>query len=194
MGEQQSEQDRWNERYAEADTRRRSVGRVLADHIDHLPVDGRALDIAGGDGIEACWLALRGFHTSLIDVSDVALEQANQLASELGVRIETLHLDLDNESVPDGPWDLIHIGHFLDREVLLRAFDVCQGMLFVAIATEGNLERHARPPRCFLLEQGELARLAEQHADRFEIITCDEAWRKNGNFEAWLVARRRPSS
>ena len=130
-------------------------------------------------------------HTSLLDVSDVALEKANELAAELGVTIETLHLDLDHDELPTGPWDLIHIGHFLNRAVLDRIFEISEGVIIVAIATEENLERHERPPRRFLLERGELTKLAEGHADRFEIITSDEGWRKNGNCEAWLVARRR---
>jgi ubiquinone/menaquinone biosynthesis C-methylase UbiE len=51
---------------------------------DLLPRRGRALDVAGGTGRHALWLARRGLDTTLADVPQVALEKAAAAASEEG--------------------------------------------------------------------------------------------------------------
>jgi tellurite methyltransferase len=166
----QTEQQRWNERYAGADPARRPVSPFLVEAAHLLPRSGTALDIAGGDGIEAVWLAEQGLTTTLLDVSDVALRTAEELAAAAGVALSTAEVDLDTEPLLPGPWDVIYCAHFLDRAVL-----------------EVNLERHERPPRSFLLGSGELEVLTARHK-RLEILRCDEQWRPNGNHEAWLIA------
>ncbi|MFT7602238.1 MAG: tellurite methyltransferase [Acidimicrobiales bacterium] len=183
----QTEQQRWNERYASADPARRPVSPFLVEAAHLLPRSGTALDIAGGDGIEAVWLAEQGLTTTLLDVSDVALRTAEELAAAAGVALSTAEVDLDTEPLLPGPWDVIYCAHFLNRAVLEAAAASVVHLLLVAIATEVNLERHERPPRSFLLGSGELEVLTARHK-RLEILRCDEQWRPNGNHEAWLIA------
>ena len=52
---------------------------VLADQIEHLP-PGRALDIGCGTGVNAVWLAKRGWQVTAVDYSKVALEKSKSLA------------------------------------------------------------------------------------------------------------------
>ncbi len=188
------ERARWNERYHAADRRPRSVSSLLRQSVDLLQLDRfdeapTALDIAGGDGIEACWLAELGFATTLIDVSDVALEQATSRAQRSGVAIRAVQLDLDRSPLgPEVQHDVVHVGHYLNRPMLIELFSECAGLLFVAIATVTNLERYPQPPRRFLLEPDELRGLVATHGPTLEVLRYDEDWRPNERHEAWLVA------
>jgi ubiquinone/menaquinone biosynthesis C-methylase UbiE len=55
-----------------------------ADNPSH---PGRALDLAGGEGRNALWLAEQGFDTELVEFSSVALDKAANAASTRGVEL-----------------------------------------------------------------------------------------------------------
>lgn len=157
-----SDQDHWNLRY------RGSVGGLelsppgaLVELADHLPQDGRAIDVAGGLGDGAMYLAERGLRSTVADVSDVALDVAAQRARQRGLQIDTLHIDLVSTEFPTGPWDVIGCFHYLDRALLPRLVDALNpdGVVLVGIATTTNLDRHDRPSARFLLDPGELPTL-----------------------------------
>src|SRR5512133_822771 len=80
-----------------------------------LPRGGRALDVAGGSGRHALWLARRGVDVVLADRSSVAIERASREAANCGVSITTVVVDLEREPLPAGPWDLILCVAFLHR-------------------------------------------------------------------------------
>ena len=153
-----------------------------------LPASGRALDVAGGAGRHALWLAARGLDTTLADVSEVALDEAARTAAARGLRLRTVQADLDTDPLPAGPWDVILCSFFLHRP-LFDAFPAALApgaLLVVAHPTRRNLERNPKPGAAFVLEEGELARLA----GGLEVICCDEGWRESGVHEARLIARR----
>lgn len=156
-----------------------------------LPARGRGLDLAGGAGRHALWLARRGLHVTVADVSPVGLELARARAEAAGLAraVETLCVDFDADPVPGGPWDLVLSFHFLDRRVLAAVPDVLRpgGVLVVVHPTRTNLERHERPSARFLLDDGELARLV---APRLSLIHYEEGWLLEGRHEACAVARR----
>ncbi len=177
----------WNGRYREreAATAPSSFVRGL-DAL--LPRRGRALDVAGGAGRHALWLAARGLDVTLADVSDVALEHAEAAAREAGVAITTLRLDLEQAPLPSGPWDLVLCTYFLHRELFAAFASLLApgGCLAVAHATRRNLERHARPGPAHVLEEGELPTLVRG----LEIVRYEEGWLEEGRHEARVVARR----
>src|SRR5262249_60321588 len=70
-----------------------------------LPRAGRALDVAGGAGRHALWLACRGLDGTLADISPVALDIACAHAGNLSLRSHLF--DADVEPLPAGPWDLL---------------------------------------------------------------------------------------
>ena len=84
----------------------------------------RALDVAGGVGRHSLYLAERGWKTTLIDVSDKAVEIARENTLkrrlDIGLRNEDLRIaDLGSES-----YELILVFFYLDRELfpaLIRA-------------------------------------------------------------------------
>ena len=51
-------------------------GPVLVESGDLLPDSGIVLDVAGGTGRNALWLAAAGLTVTLVDVSEVALDIA----------------------------------------------------------------------------------------------------------------------
>ncbi len=62
------------------------------------------------------------------------------------------------------------------------------GLLIFCQPTVRNLERHERPARRYLLEEGELAALAAGMA--LEVLLLEEGWGEEGRHEARLVARK----
>ena len=154
----------------------------------YVPKSGRVLDVAGGAGRHAIWFAQRGFEVTLVDVSSVAIEIAEQRAKEVGVTIESRVMDLENEPLPDGPWDIIVQMHYLDRAFFPKYEEILApyGLLFVEHPTRSNLVRHAKPGPQYLLEDGELPELCAE----FILVSHGEGWNEKGRHEVRLVARR----
>jgi tellurite methyltransferase len=159
----------------------------LADE-NMLPKTGRVLDVAGGGGRNAIWFAKRGFDVTVVDVSPVGLEIAEKRAKEAGVTITTMVLDLENEALPEGPWDIILQMHYLERTLFGKYAELLAipGLLFVEHPTRSNLDRHAKPGAHYLLEDGELPELCAP----FVIVSYGEGWNEAGRHEARIVARR----
>jgi SAM-dependent methyltransferase len=183
------DRERWNERHAERAAPGEPSPFVLG--LDALlPRRGRALDVAGGTGRHALWLARRGLDVTLADVSDEALRIAVGAARKEGLSLATVEVDLEAAALPRGPWDLVLCTFFLHRPLLARlpAELAPGGFVVVAHPTRTNLERHPRPPRAFLLEEGELPALVRG----LQVIRWEEGWLEEGRHEARLVARRAP--
>jgi SAM-dependent methyltransferase len=178
----------WDERWREGTHGSREVAPFLVSLDALLPRSGAAIDVAGGRGWNALWLARRGLDVTLVDVSPVALAIARERAAADGLALEAVELDLEADPLPAGPFRLVTCFHFLRRPLFpdLAAALAPGGLLVVEIMTRRNLERHASPSERFLLEEGELPGLARG----LEVLSCDEGWRDSGRHEARLVARR----
>ncbi len=164
----------------------------LDEMSEHIPHDGTAVDIGGGVGHNALWLARRGLEVTLADISDVALDQAMATARDQGLELECMQRDLEAEGLPHGRlWDvaLMHLYH--PRELLreLPTHIEPGGVLLFSQPTVLNLERHDRPSRRFLVEPGELRSVADTMTD-MEVLELSEEWRTSDRHDAWLVARR----
>jgi tellurite methyltransferase len=153
-----------------------------------VPKSGRVLDVAGGAGRNAIWFAKRGYDVTLVDISPVAIEIAQQRAKDAGVTLASRVMDVEVEPLPEGPWDIIVQMHYLDRSLFSQYVTILApaGLLFVEHPTKSNLERHAKPGPQYLLEDGELPELC----DEFVMVSYGEGWNEAGKYEARLVARR----
>ncbi|ATB31508.1 class I SAM-dependent methyltransferase [Melittangium boletus] len=184
----EADRQRWNLRYRErTDSGLQEPSGFLRSLDERLPRGGRALDVAGGAGQDALWLARRGLDVTLVDVSDAALERATASAHEAGLPLRTLRLDLEEAPLPPGPFDVVLCLNYLWRP-LFAAFPGALapgGLLVFAQPTRSNLRRHAHPSARFLLEDGELPRLLQG----VEILSYTEDWTEAGRHEARLVAR-----
>ena len=183
----ESEREKWDARWRERGPVPGPPS-LLLTALDLLPDQGRALDLAGGNGRHALWLAERGLSVTLLDVSAVALEQAAAAARAATLPLETVCADLERDPLPAGPWDLILSFHYLNRDLWPRFPELLApgGILVFVQPTRRNLERHERPGADFLLEEGEAARIASG----FEVVRLEEDWSAEGRHEALLVARR----
>ena len=183
------DRERWNDKWAEAG-RGTSHGSALVDLVrPWLPLSGSLLDIAGGGSSDSLHFARLGLDVTVADVSDVGLIQATQRCLAEDLKISTIEIDLETESIPAGRWDVITVANYLQRDLFESLVDHLaeDGVIGVVIATETNLERNERPSRGFLLDRCELPALIPG----VETLHVSESWRDNGRHEAHFVGRRR---
>lgn len=112
------DRERWNAKWRERAGELEDEATFLRDNAQLLPRRGKALDLAGGAGRNAVWLARRGLDVTLVDISDVALDKAERRATSLGVskRLRAYHLDLELP-LPFAPlFDVVLVMSYLDRE------------------------------------------------------------------------------
>ena len=191
----QFDRDKWNTKYSDPATVPIDPAPSIVRLAEFLPRSGRALDLAGGAGRHSIWLAQRGLDVTLADVSVVGLRHAEQRAADKNVSITIYEIDLEpkdpsavHESFPPGPWDLVLSHYYYCRAlipVIIRNLAPA-GMLVIVQPTVRNLERNPKPPRPFLLEEGELQTLAAE----LEIESFTEGWTSENRHEATLIARR----
>jgi tellurite methyltransferase len=193
--------DLWNARYAERPDKG-APATFVRDLASLLPPAATVVDLAGGTGRHAVWLASLGHAVTLVDISSVALQAAAQAAREAGVDLETVERDLEADGLPPGrTWDLALMHYYFDAAVVRAAWRAVRpgGLLAVAQPTTTNLERHERPGRRFLLEPDQIAELAQELSSAAsasgertstDVVTCDEGWRENDRHEGRLLLRR----
>jgi SAM-dependent methyltransferase len=182
------ERERWNAKYLAGGHASTKPSPWLAELHAELGAPGRALDVAGGAGRNSLWLAERGWQVTLVDVASEALAIARRRAEERGVQLDTEQRDLQEQSIPDGPWRLIVCALYLQRSLFPGFLQHLApgGQLLVVQPTVRNLERHAKPSRRFLLEPGELRTLLSS----FELMRYEEGWSSDGHHEARALAAR----
>jgi|SRR5271157_625785 len=105
-----SKQKQYKEQY-KAKTTPWDVGRVdfnLIDIVNKQRIEkSKALDVGCGSGHNSIWLAQHGFLVTGVDVSEVALQQAKENASQNNVNCTFLSLDFFEENVPGLPFNFI---------------------------------------------------------------------------------------
>jgi SAM-dependent methyltransferase len=186
------DRDKWNGKYADPDFAPKKPSVVLVGLASLLPSGGRALDIAGGAGRNAIWLAHRGFDVTLADVSSVGLALARERATTANVKIQTLEIDVEQQPLPTGPFDLVLSHCYLCRHLFPQfpKLLVNDGRLVVVQPTKKNLERNEKPPADYLFDEGELQTLAAG----LEIVHYQEGWSADDRYDAVLVAKKRAAS
>jgi SAM-dependent methyltransferase len=140
----------------------------------------RALDLAGGLGQNALWLATQGYMVDLIDISRVALTRAQ---AEAAIRarfltaegdaddparllptdwvrgINFIQADLDHAGLERETYDVICVFRFLDRALFpaLRAAVRAGGRIIYETYNARHLRRDPDFNPAYLLNVGELA-------------------------------------
>ncbi|MBW3608065.1 MAG: methyltransferase domain-containing protein [Actinobacteria bacterium] len=157
--------DRWNERYAQPDRQwmPETPAEWLVEHADLLSGGGRALDVACGDGRNALYLAQLGYMVDAIDVSDVAIDalRAATDARGLTMTVAPRVVDLEREPLPAGPYDVIVMTNFLQRDLFEPLQDALApgGLLVFETLARAHVDElgHSFNP-AYLVERGELPR------------------------------------
>jgi len=182
-----TEREHWEDRYATEGARSTDPAAFLVEIAEQLPAASRILDVGGGSGRNAIWLARHGHDVTIADISETGLELARQAAAEANVSIATISMDFDEEPIPPGPWDVIVDFHFIKRYLFPEFRRVLHpgGLVVFCRATVRNLERSERPPRPYLLDVGEGWDLL----DGFELLVAREGWSVEGRHEFEALAR-----
>ncbi len=179
-------QDRWDAIYSEHQTVGEPDPFITASKF--LPASpAKAVDLAGGTGGTALWLAANRYEVSLVEISQAALDVAKREAARRQLKLSTIHHDLESSAQLVDHWDIAVCCNFLDRSLysILANYVTPNGVLFVKVATVTNLERHEKPSRRYLVETGELPDLIPG----FEPLSYVEDW-FDDRHEARMVCRR----
>ena len=184
-----AESDRtiWDQRYSQASEVESRPPNWLGEVESLLPHQGYALDIAAGAGRLAIWLAGRGLDVLAVDISPAGLDLARQGALDQGSHIETMSIDLEVDSLPEGPFDLVTCFNYRQRSLFPSIGERLKagGSLLAEIAIVTNLERHAHPSLRYLAELGEL----RQDCAPLEILYYQEGW-SGDHASARVLARK----
>ena len=105
---------KWDRRYQQTAATPVAL-EVLVDNSHLLPAAGSALDLACGLGGSGLLLAERGLITRAWDLSPVAIDALNTRAGDLPLIAEVR--DVVRQPPPPESYDVICVGHFLDREI-----------------------------------------------------------------------------
>jgi len=135
---------------------------LLYEYVPPVPRrdEHRALDLAGGIGQNALWLATQGYVVDLMDVSRIALTRARVEMAMRNLRnINLLQVDLDDYTLKENYYDVLIIFRYLKRSAWdqIRASVVPGGRLIYESLNLNYLELVPEFNAEFLLHPGELA-------------------------------------
>jgi SAM-dependent methyltransferase len=119
---EEREREKWNRRYLEGTHGKLLPDPLLIDAFDRyiepiFPDAGVALDIAGGTGRHAIFLAEKGWKVRLIDIAEAGISSARENAGSLANRIDFRVEDLTRFDGSRESYELIIVFFFLRREM-----------------------------------------------------------------------------
>ena len=85
-----------------------------------FPDGGTGLDLAGGLGRHALWMAGRNWRMSVVDVSKVAITQLRHQAGQLNTKLNLFALDAADFEFEDTRYDVIILFYHLDRSLFSK--------------------------------------------------------------------------
>lgn len=129
----------WDKRYAENNyIYGKAPAASLVHNIDYLKSSMRILDVGMGEGRNAVFLARKGHQVVGVDISQVAIQKAKQLARESNVRIETVLTSMDKYNPAPGSFDVIICYYYVDKEIHAKFMEWLRpgGLLFYEAYTK----------------------------------------------------------
>jgi len=201
-GKGMREREKWERRYRDSEEPfyGRQPSAFLARSLPLLPDGGRCLDLGGGQGRNAVFLARRGWDVVMVDVAVAGAARARAAAQAEKVRISALVADLSEGAlaVPEASFDLVLMVNYHDRLATARAAKWLRpgGALLVEGFAQEQLGRPSGGPQdpAALWHPNELLSLAGEmrvvwYEDR--LITDDDNPRHHGaKWVVRLIARR----
>lgn len=208
------ERSKWERRYQQAEDEPfygRDPSPFLVRSLPLLPAGGDCLDVAGGEGRNALFLAERGWRVTVLDVALAGVVRARRGALERGQSLRVLAGDVKLWPLrtPPAGWDLILVINYHSRELIANAPSLLRpgGALLVEGFAQEQLGRSSGGPQdpdllwrpnellqwATGLGEGREALRVVWYEDR--LLAGDDTPRHRG--EKWvvrLVARRPPLS
>ena len=176
--EERDPRRRWDLRYAQGGGPRKATPHTwLVQHAWRLR-PGRALDVACGMGRDSIWLARRGFLVHAVDISAVALQEAQRRAQKAGVadRVRFIVADLTRFAFPRAYYDLVIGFSYWEADLKHALREAVRPGGFIIYETFNIWWRHTRPDvqEAYLLQPGELlAWLRDWHVWAYREIGSD---------------------
>jgi tellurite methyltransferase len=152
------EKTRWNVRFAaQPPFQLATPNAFLRQHVACLP-RGQVLDLAMGEGHNAIFLAQQGFSVTGIDISEIAVERAQQLATHLGVSLHLQVADLRATKLPESTYDAVVCFYYLDRQLFPQIIATLKAGGVLLYETYTREQAQYGPPRntAYLLQPNEL--------------------------------------
>lgn len=183
----------WNKKYSEGSHTSLEPDPFLVKAYDEFVADrpaGSALDLAGGVGRHAIWLAQRGWRVKLLDISEVGIRQAEENAARTGTAssISVKACDLSTaQELGREQYDLVVVFFYLQREVfpaLATAIKPGGFLIYKTYTTEQKNFAGGPSHPMFLLEPNELLHVFPS----LRVLHYHETIQKKGLAE--LVARK----
>ena len=189
----ESERSNWDERYRKGDHGPHESDPLLVhayrEFIEPVfPHAGYALDLAGGLGRHAIWLAQRGWRVKLLDISEIGMSRARERAGNSADRIEFEVADAA-DFVASEQYDLVLVFFFLERGVFPRLLNALRPGGVLIYRTYTDLQpRFGKGPThpMHLLGENELLHSLGAH---LTVLHYEETIRDRGVAE--FVGRKR---
>lgn len=202
----------WDERYSGADLVWSAGPNLWVEQVATNLSPGTALDLAGGEGRNALWLAERGWRVTLVDFSQAGLDRAAEVAAQrlgaaaaavIGVRADLAEYEPKREG-----FDLVLVvylqvpaelrGHVMRRAA--RAVAPGGKLLVIAHHTRNLADGFGGPqdPEVLYAAEDVVADLAgDPGTDELSVERCEEVVREvasedgiNRAIDALLLASR----
>lgn len=164
------EKSLWNRKYSEGSHASLAPDPLMVSAYEEFlaqSTPGSALDVAGGVGRHAIWLAQRGWHVKLLDISEVGVDlarknaQAALAASGKEAPMTAAVVDLNSaQELGHEQYDLILVFFYLQRELFPALISALKPGGFLIYKTYTTEQRRFSGPShpMFLLEPNELLR------------------------------------
>lgn len=158
------EREKWNRRYLAGTHGTLPTDALLVQAFEQyieplFPDAGRALDIAGGTGRHAIFLAEKGWRVRLTDIAEAGIENERKNAGGLANRIEFGVEDLTRFDGSRESYDLVTNFFFLRREMFGELVKALKpgGLLIYKGYTRGQAKFGGGPTNSeYLLSENEL--------------------------------------
>jgi SAM-dependent methyltransferase len=196
------EREKWERRYRDAEEPfyGREPSAFLARSLALLPDGGRCLDLGGGEGRNAVFLAQRGWSVVMVDAALAGVARARRRALAESVPLAAVVADLDEGAlaIAESSLDLVLMVNFHEHSAVKAAGAWLRpgGALLVEGFAQEQLGRSSGGPQdpALLFRPNELFDLARDlrvvwYEDR--LITDDDNPRHSGaKWVVRLIARR----
>ncbi|MGQ0810974.1 MAG: class I SAM-dependent methyltransferase [Nitrospiraceae bacterium] len=158
------DKERWDSKYSsDAYLFGKDPISFLTQNVHLLP-QGKALDVAMGEGRNGVFLATKGFQVTGIDISEKGLQKAKTLAAERGVTITTQIVDLEQVQLEKSAYDVVLCTYYLQRSLFPQIKEALKsgGMVVVETYTMEHLKYRPDFRKEYLIQANELLELFKE--------------------------------
>jgi SAM-dependent methyltransferase len=137
-----------------------------------FPNAGTALDLAGGLGRHALWLASKNWQVTVVDVSPVAIGKVSRAANQLNLSLDVFAEDAAEYEFGLARFDLVILFYHFDRKLFPKIVSALRpgGLVICKMAVKWSSEIASKAKDEIALARNELVSLlAELH-----VVTHEE--------------------